>query len=285
MECRCDTVSVILPELPRRTRRLIAVASAVALTAGAAGCSGATDAEAQTSPSPTSAPALPPATQLAARAAQSQDQYYAASYRFVPADGSPAGTARIERTRSGFRLDLTQPADATHVERTTVVVKNQSGTFHCRLTAAARACLAATERPPADLDPRIQLAFTDWLAKLADPAAALSVTVSDPPRDGTGTCYSVEGVTASLDPPVDPGLYCFDNVGRITVLRLAAGLLTSVQVGVAPPEVTLPAAVGGPVPSGAAPSPTPSATPSGAAATPSPKGIASPTPRHSAQRR
>jgi hypothetical protein len=225
---------------------------------------------------------LTPATQLAARAALAQDQYYSAIYRFTPADGTAPGSARVERARTGFRLDIQQPADAARVERTTVVVRTAAGTLYCRLTAAGRGCVAS---PPAGADPRAQHAFTDWLEKLADPAAALSVAMATPPSGATGDCFSVEGTTASLDPPVDPGLYCFDSVGRITGLRLGVGLFTAVQIGGAPPEVTVPAPVGGALPAASAPSPTPSPSPSTKLASPAPKGKQSSPPRHPAQPR
>jgi hypothetical protein len=275
---------VIAPDTvdrPLMARPLMIAATALAVAAAAAGCSGAGNAQAKTSPTPpaTAAAALPPAAQLAGRAVLGQDQYYAATYRFTPSDGSPAGTALVARTRAGVRLDLVQPADATRVARTTVVVQNRAGTVFCRLTSAARACLPAGARPPADADPRLHHAFTDWLDKLADPAAALSVTVAAAPRGATGTCYSVEGVAASLDPPVDPGLYCFDNVGRITALRVAAGLLTVSAVTTPPPDVTVPAPVGGALPGTAAPSPTPPPTPSASPSNTPPKGISTPSSR------
>ncbi len=219
---------------------------------------------------------LPPATLLAGRAVLSQDQYYAASYRFVPADGSPAGTGRVERTKGGFRLDLTQPADAARVERTTSIGLTAAGPFFCRLTAAAQACVPGGRIPDGETDPRLQHAFTDWLPKLADRTAAISVTVVPPPRDAKGTCFSVEGVAASLDPPVDPGLYCFDDVGRITALRLGVGLLTMLALGPAPATVALPAPIGGGLPSTAVPVPTPSATPPAGPASPGPVGKTSP---------
>jgi hypothetical protein len=267
--------------------RALAVVTAAALTAAAAGCSDVNDAEATTKPSAsaTGAPALPPATLLAGRAVLSQDAYYSAAYRFVPSDGSAAGTARVERTKSGFRLDLTQPADAARFERTTVVGQNAAGPFYCRLTAAGRACVPGGAVPPGELDPRLQHAFTDWLPKLADPTAAISVTVVSPPRGVTGTCFSVEGVAASLDPPVDPGLYCFDDVGRITALRLGVGLLTTVGLGSPPAEIALPAPVGGALPATAVPSPTPTPTPSTGTGSPPPVGKTSPGVGHSAQPR
>lgn len=266
--------------------RPLAAIGAAAAVLTSAGCSGAPDAEAQQrppSPPSTGATTLPPAAQLAARAALAQDQYYAATYRFVPAGGGPVGTARVQRTRRGFRLDVVQPSDDSQVERTTVVVRTAAGTVHCRITAAGRGCLPPNAKPAADLDPRLHHAFTDWLAKLADPAAAISVTVVPSPGGVTGTCFSVEGTAASLDPPVDPGIYCFDNVGRITSLRLTAGQLTAVLLGAPPPGVALPAPVGSAVPPAEAPSPTPSAPPTSGPTRPVLEGNVSPTPRHSPQ--
>ncbi len=276
---RCDTVPVTLS----RPAPVLSIAAALALIV--TGCDGAGDAEAQTSPSPSVSPtsaALRPSTQLAARAALGQDQHYSASYRFTPSGGGPAGSARVERTKAGVRLDILQPADAANVERTTVVVTTTAGSVYCRLTATGKGCV---KQPPTGLDPRAQHAFTDWLEKFADPAAAISVAVTAPPKGAAGTCFSVEGTTASVDPPVDPGTYCFDNVGRITALSLGSGVFTVVQVGGAPDQVTVPAPVGKSVPAAAKPSPTPPATPSPGPTSTALKGKVTATPGHSAQPR
>jgi hypothetical protein len=289
VEVRCDTVAVTVPAAQRRLRArlLLAASAATALGTVASSCSGTDDAAAgpkpSTSASPSDQAAQPPAAQLAARATLAQDQYYSASFRYAPSDGSAPGTGRVERTRTGFRLDLTQPGDAASVGHTTAVVQTGAATFTCRLTAAARGCVAGASAgtPDAAAVDRIRLAFTDWLSTLADPAAAISVAEAPLPPGAQGACFSVEGVAASLEPPVDPGVYCFDGVGKITVLKLAVGAITITEVAPAPPTVAMPAPVVAALPPIAAPSPTPSATPPNSTQGPSSQGNASPTVRHS----
>jgi hypothetical protein len=251
-------------------RAWLALAVVAAMTAGGCSSPGPPEGIGQAAvPSPSKTLNLPPAVALAVRAAQAQDQYYAATYRFTPADGSPAGTARVERSRQGFLLEVSEPADAARLKRATIVVTNNAGTFRCRLTSAARACVSAARAGEAS-DPvgaaRMQLAFTSWLRTLADQSAALSVTGAKTPHGTAGTCFAVDGVAAALDPPVDPGLYCFDGVGRITALRLAQGTLTVTGFAAAPATVALPAPVGKSLPQVEVPRPTPTPATSGAPA-------------------
>lgn len=206
---------------------------------------------------------LSPAARLAARVALAQDQYYTGTYRYEPADGGAAGTARVERTRRGFLVELTEPASGTEVDRATAVVVRPAGLFHCRRTTTAAACVPVkkagrgAEKSPAA---RLRLAFTAWLGILADHRAGLSVAVAQAPKGVQGTCFSVEGVTASLEPPVDPGLYCFDDQGRITALELESGIVVATAFAAAPPSVTLPAPVASGLPGTTLPPPSPSAS-------------------------
>lgn len=254
-----------------RGRRAASGALALALTvAWATACSDG----ASRTPGPagrTSAPVgtLSPAAQLAAHAARAQDRHYSAEYRFRPATGATAGTAaatgRVARTAGGVRLDLTHPATAGTLAHTTVVVRAGGARYVCVLTAAASGCVtgkAAGGPPGAIPAARLQHAFDDWLATLTSRTAALSVAPAGTPGGVQGSCWSVEPVAASLDPAVDPGLYCFDETGLLTAVRLAAGTLTLVSAGAPPAAVELPAVVAPALPPTAAPPPSPSGTPS-----------------------
>jgi hypothetical protein len=180
----------------------------------------------------------PPAARLAAKAALAQDLRYSARYRFG------GGTLRVTRAAGGLSLELTG-SGATRTQITTA-----GGSFRCGADVCVRGARAAD-------DPlsRLQDVFTTWLRVLADRSAALSITDAQPPQGATGTCFFVQGVAAALEPPVDPGLYCFDDRGMVTAVQLPAGSLTLEGAGPAPDELALPAPVG--------PSPSPAGSPAG----------------------
>ncbi|HEV2088308.1 MAG TPA: hypothetical protein VGR21_08360 [Cryptosporangiaceae bacterium] len=207
--------------------------------------------------------ALPPKARLASFAARGQDHYFTATYRFAPAGGAAETTLNVIRTPSGLRVDLAQPADAASVARTVTAVRTPTGAYVCVVTAAAKGCVNARTPGAAAVEPRVWHVFGNWLAVLADPGAAISVTVVPTPAGATGTCFSVEGVAASLDAPVDSGRYCFDDAGMVTALRIGAGDATLAQSGPPPAEMNLPAPLGPALPATAAPptSPPPPSSP------------------------
>lgn len=261
-----------------QTNRVLRNRGGILLVAilGIAGCSQGGDAGPTPSPTTSETPStqLPAEAQLAGFAAHAQDQQYSASYRFTPTDGTPAGMVTVAKIKDGFRLDMERPATTKAIAHTLVAAKNASGTFRCQITKAAKACVSTADDASPTPDPlRLRHVFSDWLETLADPSSAISVATSTPPAGMTGTCFSVEGVAASLDPPVDTGVYCFDDAGRITGLKLGSGTLSSADFQAAPKEIALPAPIANQLPSTAVPSPTP--TPSGTS--PSASGKPSPT--------
>ena len=55
----------------------------------------------------------------------------------------------------------------------------------------------------------------------AGPARGLP---GQPPAGATGTCYSVESTSASLNAPLDVGIYCYDRDGTPTAVRTDSGM-------------------------------------------------------------
>ncbi len=232
------------------------LAAALGLTACGGSSSQAAD---RPEPSPSTARtsvSLPPKALLATFAARGQDRHYTATYRFAPPGGAAETTLAVTRAADGVRVDLPQPADAVSVARTATTVRTAAGAYVCLVTATARGCVNARTPGAAAVEPRVRHVFDDWLAILADPGAAISVTVVKAPAGTTGTCFSVEGVAASLDPPVDAGRYCFDDAGMLTALRNGTGTATLSQSG-PPTPLTLPAPLGPALPATAAPPPSP----------------------------
>lgn len=249
----------------RGVQRPPTLALALVLVLGAAATGGCSDdGRAPASPVRSSGPVstLSPAAQLAAHTARAQDRHYTAEYRFGPPGGAPAGSARVVRTPSGVRFDVLHPATGGTLRHTTVAVRSGAVRYRCVLTDTAGGCVGVDAGGAGDsAAERLQHVFDDWLAVLTSRTAALSVAPVPAPAGVAGRCWSVEAVAASLDPPVDPGLYCFDASGVLTAVRLAAGTLTLVAAGAAPGGVELPAAPGTALPATAVPSPPPS-TPS-----------------------
>jgi hypothetical protein len=165
-----------------------------------------------------------------------------------------------------WRVDV--PGGALGGQANVAIAGTRNGLYQCRLSGP-RSCVkvanADGEVPPS-MDPRVQHPFADWVDELTDRKAALSVVPAPLLPGARGACFSVEANTAALDPPVDPGIYCYDVDGILTAVRVAFGtLLLATATSPAPPTVTLP----GPVTGGSGlstappPPPTPSAKPAG----------------------
>jgi hypothetical protein len=197
------------------------------------------------------APTEPPdaRAQLAALAAAAQDRHISARYTLsVP--------GRVERTVSvtsapdrTWRVDI--PGGALGGTADVSVAQTADGLFQCSLPSPARPdpadCVRVggpDQRLRSGIDPRVQHPFTDWQRVLTDRQAALSVAVSPTLPGVSGTCFAVESTSASLSPPLDIGIYCYDTDGTITGARLAYGTLILTVAPTAPPAtVTLPGPV------------------------------------------
>ncbi|MDG4794431.1 hypothetical protein [Micromonospora sp. WMMD1082] len=220
-------------------RRRLTVPLALALPVLFAGCS--TSPPTEPSPPPSSAPraAGPDAArdELAALAAAAQDRHLVARYT-LRVDGAADRVIVFTSANDGsWRVDV--PGGALGGTADVSLAAIPDGLFQCGLPSVIRpeppSCVRLGERDdtlPRRLDPRVQHPFTDWLDVLTDRRAPLSVSPAMALPDATGRCYSVETTAASINPPLDVGVYCFDADGTPTAVRAAFGTLTLA----APPE-------------------------------------------------
>jgi len=235
------------------------------------GCGDSTP-SAQGNPSPSAASAVPnndpaqPRARLAARAAAAKDLRQAASYVWK-AGGRPDRTVSVQRAADGsWRVDMRGGAHGGAVD---IALVFTGGALHqCALPTGAdprTGCVRLAGPLPRTADPKVWHLFSDWLNLFTDRAQPLEVSMAAPLQGAAGECFSIESSAASLQSPLDAGIYCYEKDGTLTAARMSAGtLLLAGQPTPAPPTVPLPGPVvaGAPLPLAAPPSPT---------ATPSPK--------------
>jgi hypothetical protein len=218
--------------------------------------------------------AVPPqsaAEQLLGRVAAAKDARYRADYT-LRVDGRADRTVSVEFAEDGsWRFDI--PGGAHGGTRDVALVSTGDGIYQCVLAAASSCSKIATpgQRVPAAYDPRLQHPFTDWLDVLSDTNEALSVDHDTRLSVPSGDCFSVESNSAALDPPMDPGIYCFDADGVLTGARFGGRTLV---IAGTPSKSAKTIKLPGPV-TDTAPLPTKSPP------KPSPSPTASPSPRRS----
>ncbi|GLY97122.1 hypothetical protein [Actinoplanes sp. NBRC 103695] len=229
----------------------------VLLTLLAAGC-GSDAPAADPAPEPTGD--LPADTdaargELAARAALAQDHRYAALYDFDPGDGQ--GTRSVVATVATdgtWRVDV--PGGALGGTTDVSIVQVGDGVYQCAMPSATNpvnpSCVRVAEpnkQLPKEYDPKVQRVFRQWLSVFQDRQAPLSVVAAQPLSNqgpaAQGKCYAVDGISASLKPPVDVGIYCYADNGQLTAARVDFGTLTLVSVAAAPPRIDLPGPISG----------------------------------------
>ncbi|MGV9216272.1 hypothetical protein ACTFTM_30845 [Micromonospora sp. RB23] len=208
--------------------------------------------------------------ELAALAAAAQDRHLVAQYVFSRS-GQPDRTIVFTSANDGsWRVDV--PGGALGGTADVSLAATSDGLFQCALPSTGHPeparCVRLGDRDdaiPRRLDPRIQHPLTDWLDVLTDRRAPLAVAVATTPKGLTGTCYSVESTSASLNAPVDVGIYCYDPDGTPTGARTDAGTLRlAAPPGAAPAAVQLagPVVDAEPLDTAAPPTPDPSLSPS-----------------------
>jgi hypothetical protein len=199
------------------------------------------------SPTPADpAPAVLDATrdELAALAAAAQDRHFTARYTLT-GDGSTRTIVVTSADDDTWRVDI--PGGALGGTADVSFATTADGLFQCALPSAGRPEPANCVRlgdpgdaVPRRLDPRIQHPFTDWLEVLTDRRAPLAVSPARPPAGATGTCYSVDSTSASLNAPLDVGIYCYAPDGTPTAVRTTSGtLVLAGAAGPAPATVAL----------------------------------------------
>ncbi|TYC26358.1 hypothetical protein FXF52_00190 [Micromonospora sp. MP36] len=183
--------------------------------------------------------------ELAALAAAAQDRHLTATYTWTGADGA-ARTVSVTSANDGtWRVDVPGWGRGGTVDVS--LAGTADGLFQCALPSAGRPEAASCVRlgdpddaVPRKLDVRVQHPFTDWLEVLTDRRAPLAVSPATPPAGISGQCYSVDSTSASLNAPLDVGIYCYRPDGTPTAVRAAFGTLKLAgEPGPAPATVRL----------------------------------------------
>ncbi|MFI9642916.1 hypothetical protein ACIG87_23135 [Micromonospora sp. NPDC051925] len=232
-----------LPVLPAPSV-LLALPVLMLLVAGCA-TDGPTASPAGTISDPAPAPADTARDELAALAAAARDRHLTARYTLSGTDGPTRDITVTSANDGSWRVDV--PGGALGGTADIALVATPDGLFQCGLPSAGRpepaSCVRLGDRDdavPHQLDPRVQHPFTDWLEVLTDRRTALSVSTATAPPGVPGSCYVVESTAASLNPPLDVGIYCFQPDGTPTFVKAALGTLTLAGTpGPAPDTVAL----------------------------------------------
>jgi hypothetical protein len=212
-------------------RRLLALALPLSLLV--AGCnSDKPGPEASESPSATPSATADPTTALAELAALSARSSYSASYK---ATGAHPGTARVVRTPTGYRFELT--TSSGKYLRRALLIRTPSRTVSCTLVPKPVTCLivAGPGKPvPAVFDAGLQHVFTDYMTVLSKPSAKYTVTSAATSGEDTA-CFAVRS-TATPAPAnaVANGTYCFAADGVITRVVFPSGEVVLTARGPAP---------------------------------------------------
>ncbi|GAA4594450.1 hypothetical protein BJY16_001318 [Actinoplanes octamycinicus] len=260
--------------LPSGSGRGRAAIIAALLALGLAGCGGGGTPDPAPPASSAATPAGPDArTQFAGLAASALDRRYAALYTFTGDDGVPRNVVAKVATDGSWRVDIANGALGGTADVS--IVHNMNGVYQCSVSMTGApinaGCVhvaAKGEKVPRRYDPQVQRLFRQWLTVFTDRDSALSVAAVKP-LDGAqgGACYSVDSTSASLDAPVDIGVYCYAGDGLLTAARVGFGTLKLVKQVGAPATVEFPGPEVGGEPmtmSGSAGGSDPSAGPSAA---------------------
>ncbi|MER5700991.1 hypothetical protein ABT023_03400 [Micromonospora sp. NPDC002296] len=214
----------------RVARRLFG-ALTLTLPALLAACVGEPPAATTSPPSSDPAPAAIDSAreELAALAAAAQDRHFVARYTLT-GDGPDRTITVTSANDDTWRVDV--PGGALGGTADVSFAGTADGLFQCGLPSAGRPEPASCVRlgdpddaVPSRLDPRVQHPFTDWLEVLTDRLAPLAVSPARPPAGATGACYSVDSTSASLNAPLDVGIYCYAPDGTPTAVRTVTGTL------------------------------------------------------------
>ncbi|WP_436525631.1 hypothetical protein [Actinoplanes sp. HUAS TT8] len=234
--------------LPSGSGRGLSALTAVVLALGLSGCGGddAPDAAPATSASASAPTGSPDArVQLAGLAALALDRHYAALYSFTGGDGVPRNVVATVANDGTWRVDIASGALGGTADVS--IVRNPNGVYQCTLSMTAipvtPGCVhvaAKGDKVPSRFDPRVQRLFRQWLPVFTDRDSALAVSAVQPLAGAQGACYSVDSITASLDAPVDVGVYCYAPDGLLTAARVGFGVLKLVRQVAAPATVQFP---------------------------------------------
>ncbi|MDG4804219.1 hypothetical protein [Micromonospora sp. WMMD980] len=169
--------------------------------------------------------------ELAGLAAAAQDLHFVATYAWAPPGGPSRTVTWTSANDDSWRVDVPGWGQGGTVDVS--LAGTSDGLFQCALPSTGRTRPAGCVRlgdtddaVPRRLDPRVQHPFTDWLEVLTDRRAPLAVASATSPAGVTGRCYSVDSTAASMNAPLDVGVYCFGEDGTPLAVRAALGSLT-----------------------------------------------------------
>lgn len=214
--------------------------------AGTAACSRAATPATGKSSAPTATTPVDPRSQLAAHAAVAKDRRYTAKYSLASGTGRAPQKVAVTLAEDGsWRVDVAGGALSGTVD--IALVGAMGGQYQCALASTKyTGCVRVAnfgETLPSAINPRVQYAFTDWLDLLTDTGAAITVTVTEPLPNATGTCFGVEPTTVTLAPAIESAQFCYADDGTLTAVRAGFGVLTLTESpGTAPPGISLPGA-------------------------------------------
>jgi hypothetical protein len=225
--------------------RMAVVAAALCGLAAAGGCvSGPPPDRPDASRTP-AAGAGQPWADLARRVAAAKDRRYVASYSWTgggTGDGTRTGggtrTVTVTVALDGtWRVDV--PGGAQGGQANIALVGRPEAVYQCAGAGCVRVGRSAATVSP-EFDPKVHHAFTDWPAVLTDRGAPLSVAVAKQVGGAAGACFSVEPTSAALAPPIEAGIFCYDDQGVTTAVVSRFGTLVLAGApGPAPQTATL----------------------------------------------
>ena len=253
------------------------VPAAALLLLGVAACNDAAPAQVPATPaSPAQAADDGPDARgdLAARAASAEDKAYAGLYTLEDG-GAQRNVVATVAADGTWKVDV--GGGALGGSRDVSIVSVRAGVYQCTAPSASNpvtpGCVRVADpgkRVPKAYDPKVERLFRQWLPVFTDRQAALSVTEVEPLDGAQGTCFSIDSISASLDAPVDVGIYCYTGDGVLTAARVGFGTLKLTSLAPGPATVTLPGPEVGGQPMGTASPPPPPVIESSASASAGP---------------
>jgi hypothetical protein len=205
-----------------------------------------------------------PRGMLAARVAVAKDQRYVAAYTLTVAGKAPRSVLVSIATDRTWRVDIQGGALGGTAD--VAIASRPEGQYQCPINPASGCVKVAAngKKLPAGIDPRLQYVFVSWLDVLLDRQIPLSVAPAEPLAGTSAPCFAVEPGVTAIQPPIDPGTFCYNDGGILTAARLPFGqLMLTGEVVAAPATISLPGPVvdGAPLSTSAPPPPPPSASP------------------------
>jgi hypothetical protein len=231
-----------MARLVRLSSGATATLSGVVAVVAAAGCASRepNTAAAHPAQSPTVGAPADARAELARLVAAFKDRYFTAGYTWTRYDG--AGTDPTRTVTVTLAADDTWRVDVPAADVS--LVGRPEAVYQCGGRGCVRIAKTA-QSVPAQYDIKVHHPFTDWPSSLIDRDAALAVTRAATLPGVTGACFSVEPTTVAVAPPIDPGVFCYDDTGLPTAVRTRFGTLALAgSAAAAPPTASLTGPIG-----------------------------------------